>query len=482
MEGPTRPAPARASGIAAAWLAALSLLGGGSAGAQEVDRAGADLERAREVTPLLDDPFVADPAPVVSAAPGSTVRLPRFVDEPFELPGFENFDPAGLRSPDPADDVRADEGKGATLTWRGQTRLAAGYDDNVFRADRGETADGFWRLRGELELLVRLPNGGELFGEVSGETLQYFDHHRANEHYVATFFEYFQPLSSWADVGIQNAAELSRLNLLNDNGDLFPRGRFGSLDEEIRLFTILRPPGFAEPHKEDGLHPRDFALELGASYRLKDYEENSGVDSLDYQELRLDAAISAKLARSPRSRLKLKYRFRRRDYREFRARTRAASTAPDAPRLDLERHQLDLTWYQGVELAGVRARLVAGVGAVYNRDLFENDRSYREASFTLSVECWVVPDATRLDVAVRGVGRDFLVRSTALGSGHLRHRLLTVTLGVWQRVLGFREERARDDWLSLAAFAEGAVAAWRSGDPDQDYDRFVLQAGVEASF
>ncbi len=477
MEGPRRPAPTRAGGIAAAWLAALSLLGSGAA-AQEVDRAGADPDRPHHLAPPEDEPLLAEPAPVVSAAPGSTVRPPRFADEPFELPALEAFD-AGLA--EPADEVRADEPKRASLTWQGQTRVASGYDDNVFRADRGETRDGFWRVHGELELLVRLPNGGELFGEVSGETLQYFEQHPANEHYVATFFEYFQPLATWADAGVQNAAELSRLNLLDDNGDLFPRGRFGSLDEEIRLFTILRPPGAGE-QDEDGLHPRDFALELGASYRLKDYEENSGVDSLDYQELRLDASISAKLARNPRSRLKLKYRFRRRDYREFRARTRAGSTAPDAPHLDLERHQLNLTWYQDLEISGVRARLSAGVGAVYNRDLFENDRSYREASFTLSVECWVVPDATRLDVAVRAVGRDFLVRAPSVGSGHLRHRLLTVTLGVWQRVLGLREERARDDWLTLSAFAEGAMAAWRSGDPDEDYDRLVIQAGLEASF
>src|SRR5690606_37542220 len=133
----------------------------------------------------------------------------------------------------------------------------------------------------------------------------------------------------------------------------------------------------------------------------------------------------------------------------FRARTRTGTTAPDAPHLDLERHQVNLTWYQDLEVAAMRARLSAGVGAVYNRDLLENDRSYREASFTVSLECWVVPDATRVDVSVRGVARDFLVRAPSVGSGRLRHRLLTVTLGVWQRLYGFREERARDDWLIL---------------------------------
>jgi hypothetical protein len=177
----------------------------------------------------------------------------------------------------------------------------------------------------------------------------------------------------------------------------------------------------------------------------------------------------------PRARLKLKYRFRRRDYREFRARDRDGTIGPDEPVLDLHRHQVNLTYFQDLRLGAQELRLVLGVGAAYNRDLHENDRSYREGSVSAQLEWWPVPQqegkgwGTKLELSVRGVARDFLVRQPPTDGGHLRHRLIDVSVGVWQR-LGD---------LPLAVYAEATATHWRSGDPLEGYERFIIEGGVE---
>lgn len=345
------------------------------------------------------------------------------------------------------------------LRHRARLRVGSGLDTNVFRAERRRTEDGFGAAQAELELLATFPQGAQLFTEVAGSSLVYFEREKANEHFGSAFVELFQA-TTWFDFGLQNAFEYSRQNLLDDNGDLFPRGRFGSSDEELRLYVIGRPL--------DSL-----AIEAGASHRWKDYEENRGVDSLDYREVRLDASVAWRLSRSPRARLKLKYRFRRRDYREFRARARDGTISGVEPHLDLHRHQLNLTYFQDLRLGGQQVRLIAGLGLAYNRDLHQNDRSYRELSGSIQVEWWLRPSWTRIDLGLRAVGRDFLVRSAPGEPGHLRHRLLDVSLGVWQRL--------HEDW-PVALYGEVSVTRWRSGDALQGYERFVFEGGVEVSW
>lgn len=448
---------------ARAFVAALSVLGclavAPAAAQDEMDRQ--DLPERSEVFP--EPP----PAPESVAPVRSDLRLDpsgrpvpdqsrrkddRFIPEagfePGDLPGREA--PPGAPSDEPSfwDDVR--------LKHRGRLRVGAGADTNVFRAERGRTADGFGTASGEVELLATFPQGAQLFTEIGGESLIYLEREKANEHFGSAFVELFQPTTLF-DFGLQNAFEYSRQNLLDDNGDLFPRGRFGSSDEELRAYVIARP------------HP-DVAVEAGASHRWKDYEENSGVDSLDYEEVRLDGSIAWKLSKTPRARVKLKYRFRRRDYREFRARARDGSISSEEPRLDLHRHQLNLTYFQDLQLGQQQLRLIAGAGLAYNRDLHENDRSYREASGSLQLEWWPRRDRTRIELGVRAVARDFLVRRSAGQPGRLRHRLVDLTVGVWQRL--------HESW-PVAVYAEMTFTRWRSGDPLEGYERYVFEGGLE---
>ena len=440
--------------------------------AQEVDRAtrGVDRERVPAGKPAPNPP-----APVVS----STLRAPSVIEDDLDPSLFPERIETSLERDEPESSLEVEHG--------GKLWTVGGYDTNVFRSDRGAEGDGFGQAHGEAELLLKLPNGGELFLEVAGESLVYLDQHRANEHYVSTFFEYFQVATDWLELGVQNAFEFSRLNLLDDVGDLLPRGRFGSFDEEPRAFVILRP-GDPEALDEGVFRLRDLSFELGASYRFKDYEENNSVDSLDYEELRLDLSLRYRISRSPRSRLKLKYRFRRRDYREFRARERDGLIGAFAPTLDLERHQLNLRWTQQIQLGYFRGRVVVDLGLTYNRDTYRNDRSYRETSFSLGLEWWPIRDATRVDLAARGIGRDFLVRRPSQDGGRLRHRLLRLQLGLWQRLWNLEKGWGLDsgtrpgDTLMLAVFGTLTATFWRSRDFQEDYDRLVVSAGLELSW
>jgi hypothetical protein len=439
---------------------ALALAAAPAQAQDEIDRANA--------------PGRGERASEVASVESQTAPNPRFVPE-------VGLDPSLLPSRDatpsePA--LRAEVDDGIEFRLEGALGVSAGHDTNVFRADEDTTDDGFFRTSAEIELLTKFPDGNELFVELSGESLLYFNKTNANEGFVSSFIEYFHPLTSWLEVGVQNAFEYSEINLLDDNGDLFPRGRFGSLDEEARAFAIFRP----QTGSGTTLRLRDVAFELGASFRDKDYEENSGVDSLDYREGRFDGSVSYKISRSPRSRVKLKYRFRLRNYREFLARNRDMS--PSNTILRLQRHQLNLTWFQQIETRALDAKVILGAGTVYNRDTHQNDRSYREGSVSLRTEIWPVSDWTRVDLSVRAIARNFIVRRPSAGPGHLRHRLVEVGVGVWQRLLRLPKRERTQDWkgVTVALFAKGTASFWRSTDLQEDYDRYVLQGGLEATW
>jgi hypothetical protein len=432
-------------------VALLHLAGAPLARAQEgeVDRKPLP-ERAHETDP--PPPTPPERAPDTSGRPVSPAGDPRYIPE------VPRFDPNELPTAPPPPAPPPSFLDQIVLRPELRFRAGGGWDSNVFRAERGRREDGFTRYRGEAKLTATLPTGTELFVDLTGEGIFYFEQHKANEYFGTSFIEVFQPVTRWLDVGLQNAFGASRQNLLDDNGDLFPRGRFGSYEEELRLYSILRPS-------------TDLSFEVGGAPRWKDYEENSGVESLDYEELRADAAITWRVSRQPRTRLKLKYRFRRRDYRELSARERDGTVAVFAPSLDLHRHQVNLTLFQDVRPAGLELRLVAIGGFTYNRDLHRNDRSYRELSGSARAEVWLVPKKTRLDLAVRGVARDFLVRRPSTSSGLLRHRLIDGTVGIWQQLHG-----------PLGVWADATAALWRSGDPLEGYERFILQAGLELSW
>ncbi|MCO5171653.1 MAG: hypothetical protein M9894_35570 [Planctomycetes bacterium] len=441
-------------GLAGALIGAL-LVGAARVPAQD--------EMDRQDLPERPDDFArprpADVAPVRSEASGRPVPDQGARKDPRFIPEVPEFDPRDLPGDAPPPAAPPSFWEAIKLRHRGRVRLGAGHDTNVFRAARRRTGDGFGNADAKVELLATFPQGAQVFAEFGGQTLMYFERDQADEHFASAFVEVFQP-TTWFDFGVQNAFEFSRQNLLDDNGDLFPRGRFGSLDEEVRAYVIARPHA-------------DLALEAGAAYRWKDYDENRGVDSLDYEEVRLDASVSWRLSRDPRTRLKLKYRFRRRDYREFRARARDGTIGDDEPHLDLHRHQLNLTYFQDLRLGGQQLRLVGGLGLAYNRDLHKNDRSYREGSTSLQLEWWPKPEWTRLETRVRALGRDFLVRQPPGRGGRLHHRLVDVSVGVWQRL--------HEEW-PLALYGNVSFTGWRSGDPLEAYQRFVFEAGLEASW
>ena len=172
-----------------------------------------------------------------------------FVPEDVELHGLPTF-----RSPlAPEDQDEPTFWEQIELRLEARARVALGHDSNVFRSQRRRRGDGFVHAQGEVELLAEFPSGSELFVELSAETRDYFEQGDADEQFGSLFVESFQPLTDWLDAGGQVTIEYSRLNLLNDNGDLLPRGRFGSFDAEPRGYLIWRPLA-------------ELAVESGASF------------------------------------------------------------------------------------------------------------------------------------------------------------------------------------------------------------------------
>jgi hypothetical protein len=178
----------------------------------------------------------------------------------------------------------------------------------------------------------------------------------------------------------------------------------------------------------------------------------------------------------------VKYRFRERTYHQLLALDRDAwdTNVIDlaAPKLVIDRHQLNATFSQKLRPFETELTIAVGYGFTYNQDIFENDRSYREHAGSLRLEWWLVKDWTRFEAEVRGGGRDFIVRRVVppvipspSSSPLLRHRFIDTSFLVWQQVVDH-----------LAAVVEASWFDWGSSDPSESYRRFVIQAGVEASF
>lgn len=357
--------------------------------------------------------------------------------------------------------------EGVEIKPDGRARLQLGYDTNVNRSPDAR-GGGFFHGLGEVEALARFKEGRELFLSLTGEGVAYLHRSNADEMYVSSFGEYFHPVTDWLDTGVQNTLEYSRQNLLDDNGDLLPRESFNAWDEEPRAFAIF--------HAGDQL-----SFEMGGAFRWKDFEEQKGKASLDFYEIRGDAAVRVKIPWWPDAKIKVKYRFRERRYKQLLALTRDGAVDLVAPKLTLDRHQVNTTFSQKLRPFETEITITLGYGFTYNQDQFDNDRSYREHAGSLRVEWWLVKEWTRLEGELRGGARDFIVRQTdaakdALGnpiesSVLLRHRFLDVSFLVWQQVIEH-----------LAVVAEASWFGWNSSEHGESYRRFVFQAGLEGSF
>lgn len=343
----------------------------------------------------------------------------------------------------------------------GKARLELGYDSNVFRAETGRTGDGFFHGFGQGELTITFPGERELFASLSGEAIQYFHQGVANETYADSFLSFYNPLSSVFDVEVQNSFEYSAQNLLDDNGDLLPRAKFDSYDEDARV-TLIAHAG-----------PK-LSFEVSGGGRYNDFEDNPGLPSLTYYEARGSAGVRVKPWTD--GRFRIRYVFRDRRYTELPADTRDGTNVPGDPHLEEYRHQLVATFAQKVEAAGMRFVAQIGYTLTYNLDLFQNDRTYREDAWTTHLEWWPFPDWTELAFDLRASNRDFLVRRTlqrgnaAFGT-RLEQSYVELTLSASQKIVEHVSIVGEISWY-----------LYHSTDIRASYERFVAQGGIEASF
>jgi hypothetical protein len=343
----------------------------------------------------------------------------------------------------------------------GKAHLELGYDSNVFRAETGRRGDGFFHGYGEAELTITFPGERELSASVSGEAIQYFHQGVANETYADSFVTYYQPLSSVFAVEVQNSFEYSAQNLLDDNGDLLPRAKFDSYDEDARA-TLLAHLGSR------------VSLELSGGGRYNAFEDNPGLPALTYYEARGSGGIRVKPWAD--GRFRVRYVFRDRRYTELPANVRDGTNVPGDPLLELYRHQVITTFAQKVDVFGMRFVGQLGYTLTYNLDLFQNDRTYREDALTARLEWWPFPDWSELAFDLRASNRDFLVRRTlqrgnpAFGT-RLEQSYIEMTLSASQKII---------EHVSIVG--ELSWYLYHSTDVRASYERFVAQGGIEASF
>jgi hypothetical protein len=183
-----RRRPVRAALLAVA-LAAPCLVARPASAQDEMDRQDLPERPDDAVTPRRRPP-PGDVAPVPSDSSGRPLRGrggELFVPEPEA-----ELDPSLL--PGDESDAR-DDGPSlweeVKLKHRGRLRVGSGYDTNVFRSERDRTGDGFGRAKGEVGLLAAFPQGAQVFAEVKGESLVYFERDQANEHFTSAFLEAF---------------------------------------------------------------------------------------------------------------------------------------------------------------------------------------------------------------------------------------------------------------------------------------------------
>lgn len=366
--------------------------------------------------------------------------------------------PAPREPGPPAEKAPESGGYVESVDVDGRVRLELGYDTNVFRSERGHTGDGFFHGFGEGNALVHFQGERELFANLTAEGFAYSQQNLTDEMYASTFLDYYHPLrKGLLDLDVQNTLEYSRQNLLDDNGDLLPREKYNAYDEEIHAALIV--------HLTDHL-----SWDVGGGYRYKNFEETHGLPSIDFQEVRGDSGLRFKIPWWPDGRLKLRFIFRDRFYYDFKAALRDGAASPTDPKLELQRHQVRASYSQKLDVLGMQLLLVGGYTFTYNEDLFENDRSYREHALSGRLEWWLVKDWTRLEVEVRGGTRSFLVRRTTLDQS-LKQRYLDASALFWQQL-----------FPHVGAVAEVGWYIYHSTEVRESYGRFIVQAGLEASF
>ena len=214
----------------------------------------------------------------------------------------------------------------------------------------------------------------------------------------------------------------------------------------------------------------ELSLDIGGGGRYKNFEETAGLPSIDFQEIRGDTGFRFKVPWWKDGRLKMRYIFRERLYYAFPANLRDGSSNPQDPKLELRRHQVRTSYSQKLRFLDMELSLVGGYTFTYNKDTFQNDRSYREHAVSGRIEWWLIKDWTRLEVEIRGGTRSFLVRRTTLDQS-LKQQFLDCSSLFWQQIIPH-----------VALVAEAGWYIYHSTETSESYGRFIIQGGVEASF
>lgn len=314
----------------------------------------------------------------------------------------------GVRPPDPRpaapqpvpDRRREAAREGRRWRFEASARAEVGYDTNVFHTDSA-TGDAFTRV------------GGWAFSETNGTTQRWSGRLEVNRKFYREFsradeLEGFLDLRTSRELGrLVAGAGLSsaflELRLLDREGNLLPRTTFTSLSHRALGFADLRLA-------------KDLYLGAEGGYRLKNYEETSGLPSLDYREWSAELGLTRYLP--ARLSLRLQGSWEQRGYRERQAADAAGVLDPSNPDLRLRQVEgearLRKRW-------GKRGLLEATFALRENDDLFQDELTYRQRAGSLrmrhAIASWLLAlgfGLTDRDFELRRSGADEPLREDYL--------------------------------------------------------------------
>ncbi|MFN2433584.1 MAG: hypothetical protein ABR599_12365 [Gemmatimonadota bacterium] len=337
----------------------------------------------------------------------------------------------------------------AAAAWRLRTTAGAdvGWDSNVFQADSAR-GDGYGRLGGTATL-SRESSRHRLSGYAELNRKFYWELSQADE------WQAYLDLTASRDLGRLLAGAGLRSayvdrRYLDREGNLLPRKTFASFSNRLLAFADLRLA-------------RDLYAAAEGGYRLRDYEETSGLTSLDYGEWTAELGLTRYLP--ARLSVRLQGRLEERAYDQ-----RLAADAGGF--LDAGNPELRLRQVEGE--ARVRKRwgreglLEAVVALRSSQDVFEDELSYGQRS--LAVRARHDLSGTRLAVRGAVVGRDFDLRRSGTGEP-LEENFVTFDAEVERPLLS-------------GATARGAYSLFRrsANEAGGSYTIGTLQAGVAYEF
>ena len=266
--------------------------------------------------------------------------------------------------------------------------LFAGADENVYRSpDEFESNAAFWGYWGLIRADWRIAGKERLMSTATWQQVTYPDHPLADLEAGELRNWYTRPITDTSSMQASVRVKRRSDESANIRGEDFRRD-YAYWRYNAKLSWVWQP---------DRTHRFDW----GSGYAFKNYDEVSGLESLDWHELSVDARYRYRTESA--GILRVSYSLGRRDYQEALAGFRDGSEMETNPQESHFYHDATLRY-----IYPLNERLELGTGYSYEikNDRFADYESYQSHEFDLRAN-WSIQDNTHLHGRAGYTFRDY---------------------------------------------------------------------------